>query len=562
MDAKERFHQDYLAELAALDEFLTRRGEDRRLPIPVDRQDPDVRRLLESVAYLSARTRKLSMDRLERAVERWCQGFFDDLVAPMPAMGLVQARPDGRLVERTHLPRGAELRLVAPDHAAAPFVTTRPLDLLPIVRWQGELKVSPESGIRILLHLECATAMSEFGVLSFYLDHLGDYRASLWFQEALRAHLLGITVRYDAEPGSPPQSPGEAPPADFYFGAPSGEADENDRTPTLGRIRSFFHCPEQDLFLHVAPPPPPRPVRRATLVLQMDGRWPLQAAIDYRQAFQLFVVPVANLYQGPAQPILCDGTRDEYPLFPPSASKESVLYSVLGVYQAGERGLEPLPPSLITGGNATYEVEAVGEDQTRWGHQLHLRIPDAFLKPRRITVQALWYDPWFLSHAHGTLKVRLQTRSLTGVALVLRGELKPHAASPLWGDALKLLHLLALRMKPRLEREDLVLLMDLLGASQDTSYRGLLDLIAEVEVREAADPTLGTLASRGQSGVRLVYKILLREVETENLGALRNFFLQLGMLLGAWLPDPVRLEVRTPDRQPLLLPGAGGEPSA
>src|ERR1700712_2124013 len=93
----QKLNELFLAELSALDAFAARREVEGGL-IP-GRDDPDVRRLIEAMAFFSARTRAAAAGAMQDAGQRIAAGTLDDLLAPAPAALMAQAVPDASLVE-------------------------------------------------------------------------------------------------------------------------------------------------------------------------------------------------------------------------------------------------------------------------------------------------------------------------------------------------------------------------------------------------------------------------------------------------------------------------------
>ena len=67
--------------------------------IPLDRDDPDVRRLTEAMAYFAARTHMAGIRNIADFRRRIFQQFFPYLLTPLPAMGLARARLTGQFTE-------------------------------------------------------------------------------------------------------------------------------------------------------------------------------------------------------------------------------------------------------------------------------------------------------------------------------------------------------------------------------------------------------------------------------------------------------------------------------
>lgn len=530
------FYEHFLGELKALDDFLLRRsGADQaqggianRRATLVDNQDPDVRRLMEAVAFFSARTRALTMESFQGTVHRLAQGFLDVMLAPQPARALIQARPSERLNAPVSLPRGTEVRIEAQDGTVGLFTSMRRVTLLPLTIDRAELRLRRGGGFRLALRLRSRIWVETLPEpLRIFLDYLGDYERSVALQHLLREHLEAASVFYEQEPEI--AEPGHA--CETRFG--SLPEDEEGQSP-LERVRAFFHAPQTELFVNVSLPPAPQPWRQAWLCLDLDEQWPGDLVLN-QDVFRLFVVPVENLRRGFAEPVLCDGTQDGYPIRAAEPGAAAALHSVLGVYQETEAGMEPIPPVQMASGRASYQIERSG-DPAHCHHRLLLELPEAFLAPRPIAVEALWYQPWFDAHAIGRLQISLQTRHVEGVRWELSGRVVPHRVSPLARNPFALLHVLALRSQPVLGRGELLRLMEILGAEQDSHHAGLGERIAALHVHEAP-------AESRDGGIKYVYQAVLRDVPDEERPRLYDFMTRLWMLLDAWSERPVELQL-------------------
>lgn len=516
------FYEHFLGELKALDDFLLRRAGAGA----AQAHDPDVRRLMEAVAFFSARTRALTLDSFQGTVHRLAQGHLDMMLAPQPARALIQAHPSERLTAPVTLPRGSEVRLEAPGGGVGLFTTTRRVTLLPLSIDRAELRLRRGGGFRLALRLRSRIWLESLPEpLRIFLDYLGDYERSAALQYLLREHLEATSVFFEQEPD--PVAPGEA--CEVRMGALP--EDEEAQSP-LDRIRAFFHAPRAELFVNVSLPAAPRPWRQAWLCFDLDERWPGDLALN-QDAFRLFVVPVENLRRAFAEPLLCDGTQDGYPIRAAEPGAGAVLHSVLGVYQETEAGMEPILPVQMASGRTSYQLERAG-DAANPQHRLLLTMPEAFLAPRPIAVEALWYQPWFDAQAIGRVQVALQTRHVEGVRWELAGRIVPHRISPLAQNPLALLHVLALRSQPVLGRGEILRLMEILGADQDSHHAGLGERIAALHVHEAPTESSG-------GGLKYVYQAVLRDVPGEERPRLFDFITRLWMLLDAWSERPVEL---------------------
>jgi len=523
------FYEDFLVELKAVDDFLAYRSGDATF---VRREDPDVRRLMESIAFFSARTRHAASDQLRRSMLQLARGHLDDFLSPQPSRALIQVVPSG-LVDAAVLPAGTRLRLTTSDNELGLFSTMVDVTLRPLQIDFAELQLRGGGGFRLVIRIRARRAVEEIAEpLAIHLSYLNDYQRSLHLQYRLSRHLPddGVSVFYDQAPD--PSRVG-APCGVSFGGAPRAHP-EPGAGGCIEQIRTFLHFPAKELVLQVALARARSPWRQAWLCLDLDDGWPRELVID-KAVFRLFVVPIENLVRDAAVPIKCDGTRAHYPIEPARGDARLTLHSVIGVFQDTAAGRDPIPPVHVASGDPSYDLDQVDDGSGAGAPRLVLRLPDAFHAPRLISVEARWHQPWFDSAAQVTT-VELQTRHLPGVELRLLGALTPHRPSALWRDPAAMLHVLSRRASRVLQRRDLISLMTLLGADHDSAYAGIDAEVLQIEAyEEPADRHRG-------GGIRVVYRIKLDEVDDDRLGLVAGYLRCIELLLDAWSANPVRLE--------------------
>jgi type VI secretion system protein ImpG len=599
---KDELYSEFLKDLGALDDFLdvSRQAppeteEDgvppvaflsasppnvnslRQQRIPLSRYDPDVRRLLEAVAFFSARTRRLAVTGLQKAVDRINAGNLDFLLRPMPAMTLVRvsAKAAGSLkYGLPELPMGTEVRITTPTKAVGYFTTTRPLKIWPLTATTevdpsgtGKPDMLPGGRFRLTVTVKSPAVNKTKDVvdrLSFHIDYRDDYARSRRLV-ALLEHGLRVTVQFDGEGPLHPCKASVGPPVTRASATSRGsthpaDAPELDELAhPLERVRSFFHLPAQNLFLNVILPTPPIPWQKATFFLEGEQNWPNDLVVSH-DTFQLFVVPVTNLRKAPASPIVCDGTKEAYPIrgSNPAAfgtgvdlkGEETRLHSVLGVYKLTARGLSPLQSALVAAGEWTYDLEVEGTDPDRLLHRLLVQCPSAFGKPETVSVEALWYQPQFDTIAAGQLTVDLQRMRIDGAAFALCESLRPHRPSRYFNDPLRLLHVLGLRTKKAIEKDDLMSLLEGLGLDAESKHAAVIGKVGSITAQEIPETRLRT------GGMAMIYDVAMLPWPAEEQGLVDDFRRQLQAVLQAWLPCGVTVRV-TPQTAQL----ASGDPS-
>lgn len=527
-------HDDFLNELGALEAFLARRREGERFVRP---EDPDVRRLLEALAFFSARTRASASAEVRASVQRLAHGLLDEFIQPQPARMMLDAQPSARLTEPACIPRGSRVRLETIDGELGHFSTMHDVTVRPFELDRAELQLRHGGGYRVLLRLRAYGPIPPSrDRLTLHIDHLGDYGLSRRLFERLRRHLVRVGVVY----GDPPAVYEPGSDCGVAFANPISSAEDmiGDGLGVVAKIREFFHFPRKRLHLDLELARSPHAWRQAWLCLDLDD-WPQDAAIG-RDMFRLFVVPVENAFAELAEPIKCDGTRSRYPLRPWRLEGEIAFHSLVEVQQELPTGMDPLLPGHLATGEESYELDYCGESAEP---SLRLCLPGAFLQPRNVLVRARWYQPGFDAFAVGRLTARLQDRRIEGVALRVLGGLTPPRTGTLWRESDALLHVLSRRSKRILSRDDIVQLMTTLGADSRSHHGDLASVMRHVEVYDEPANV------RGGGGVRHVYRVTLSNVEDAMRGLVDDYLYCAEALLDAWSNNPAQIIT--------LEPGAG-----
>ena len=524
MAGEERFDQTLLGELRALESFRLRYLHEQP-EAQLDRDDPDVQRLLEALCVTAVRTRQATQRNLWGTWRRLLGQHFDFVLRPLPATAMVQAVVTARMTEAAVLPRGTELRLTTQDGFSGVFSTLCDLRVVPMS--YDRCEVLPRSqGFRLVL-----TFVSRFprtdpvGLLRLLVHYLNDYRAALQVHFHLRRHFERAFVVYDSDAIDEGTA---GTPCTVTFGTTFDEPYEVDGQNPLERVRDFFHFPEQELLVNVQVPPPRRTWSRLALCIDLGPAWPAEPPI-HPKVFCPFAVPVKNLRRIDSQPITCDGTKDSYAVRYTHADPSFALQQAHGVFRLTERGLVPIPSAALGDAEYAHELEAppalAGGPP---GASLLLRVPPQVARPLQAVVSASWYQPEFADHATGPLRVALPDRSLLGLEWQVVGPVRRHMVSPLRDSADQLLRLLSLKMKAVLDREELLALLDMLGSVATGPYHGMPARLVDLALEVTPDATL-----RGTSLCH-VYHAQVLPWENAEAPLVWHFLTQVRALLDAW----------------------------
>ena len=108
--------------------------------------DPDVKRIIEALAFFNARTRIALNRSIDSCNRRLYQQFFSFLLTPLPAIAMMQAKPTGTLTEVMDLPAGTEFGLQPDKGGLVLFRTPRSLRILPMTLESVKQELSPTGG--------------------------------------------------------------------------------------------------------------------------------------------------------------------------------------------------------------------------------------------------------------------------------------------------------------------------------------------------------------------------------------------------------------------------------
>lgn len=265
--------------------------------------DPDVERLLEGVAFMTAGLRA----RIDQSGANLAHGLAE-LVLPhylrsLPATTIVEFAPNPRTLRvRQRIPAERPLLARAVDGTACRFRTCFPVDLWPVkvgeVRLDDSLPRSPRLEVQLDLFESGRVALADPQPLRFFIHHSDTAVATallLW----LTRHLSGVTVR---GPASEHRLPATA--VRVLSAAESAVVPWPDTAPLGYRsVLEFFALPEKFHFfelsgLHQVP----MGDARLSLHFEFDGPPPLPGALG-PSPLRLHCTPAINLFEAPGEPV-------------------------------------------------------------------------------------------------------------------------------------------------------------------------------------------------------------------------------------------------------------------
>lgn len=281
--------------------------------------DPDVERLLEGFAFLTARIRERMNDAVPELVESLSQLLLPHYVRTQPACSIVQFSPYPHAIRGRHtVRRGTEVAAKPMHGTACLFQTTTDVDLLPLSIEHAQLDDSSEATpeIRIAFRCQEANRRSVFegaGIRVFIQGPLAQSSVlHHWFCRSLTA------VTYRNQHGQTFELP-------LASVKPVGLDEDHTMLPWPKRaprgprlLQEYFTLPQKLLFLdflQLDRVPEALLAERFELCFRFQRPPRLQERLD-EQAFQLFCTPVVNLFSVGADPFQADVRVQEHLLRP------------------------------------------------------------------------------------------------------------------------------------------------------------------------------------------------------------------------------------------------------
>jgi len=294
--------------------------------------DPDVDRMLEGFAFLTARLREKIDDELPEVTQTLISLLWPNYLRPIPSMCIMRLDPvPGAIDERQVIEAGAMISSDS-DNAPCQYRTGADAEILPLKVTGARCDTSREASI-ITLDLTSLNdePLDSIGMekLRFYFGN-SDFSA-LYLNLWIHRYLGSARIEYGGEGLQPSVRVLEQ--SSIRRGGL--EADEalipfpNNTFPGYRLLQEYYAFPQKYYFVTITDlPPPPPEARTIRLVLEFTRPLPPDVRVD-ADSFQLHCVPAINLFEHDATPILLDGKRLSYLVGP--AGRDAGEYDVFQV---------------------------------------------------------------------------------------------------------------------------------------------------------------------------------------------------------------------------------------
>lgn len=525
-------YQNFLEELQDLVNFRQEYSLDNSVA-GIEGDDPDVKRIIEALAFFGARTKITALRSIDATNRRLYQQFFSFMLSPLPAMLMLQAIPNGHLTETLIVPAGTEFALEPKEGGLVMFRNTRTLRILPITIDAVKQELSDGNGVRLLLSFEANFALNEEpGVIKLHINYLNDFDLSHKAFFFLKNHLNNATVQFGVYDENQPNTP-----CGFGFNPPPDEISSDEFRHPLEIERSYFQFPQQELFLELDIPSSPRNWKQFTVIFELDKPWPRQLRLN-QSLFQLFVSPAFNNIKAMAQPIICDGTQERYTIRHSTPELGFSLQNVLGVYEVGLKGMLPFRPGILAGGNGSFEIEQGPRQESPANlYWLVPHFPAAFDTPRTLLVEALWQQPWYDQIIESQYTFRFYNKHNQGVQWASVGSIMPHAENRQLDNVTQFINLFTLMHITSFNIHQLKELLVALGSITTGIYRNVYNNLLNLRLDE--EPLGEKYAAQNKQ----IYYLQFKSDIAVGIEIIDPFVLHVERVLDLWISD-VMVEAR------------------
>lgn len=512
----ENLYQAYLEEMESLENFRAAHSTlYRDTPLEIV-EDPDTIRLLEALGFFSARSRLLGLKQIAQIHQILFRQYFSFLISPMPTMGLLRISPNLKSPEKTIIEEGTEFFAQTYDKKKATFQSLQPLHMSPIFLSGFNFFHRSRGGWTLELSFKAPHPQTEWlEEFSLYLNHMNSFFGSVQSYFGLCRSLESIHVYYDQNRISKK----EGASCDWSWGKTKGT--QKAFNHPLEKIRSFLHCPEQEMFIKIKVPPHGKKWEEISFVFELNHLWPKQLSLT-QNSLVPFVIPIANLKTSRGEPIDCDGTKESYPILYSNPIEQFTLHSILGVYEITPGGMNPLKPGVFDKKGRTYEVDFIEQ-------QIYLSLPNVFLKPSKVSIEAFWTQLWFSDYIDQEFTMKIAEKNISDLKVDLLRQLCSHEMSLAVSDPQFLLRILSLKNQNRLKLNEILFLMQGLKNIDQSYFEKVPPLIKDLSVKQDM--------GRSGGGPVIQYQFHLKEWDGRYWELIVLFFHAVNQFLNCWLAN-------------------------
>jgi len=280
--------------------------------------DPDVDRLLEGVAFLTALLRQKLDDEFPEIIHELVQLIWPHYLRPLPSTSIVAFNPKPTLKQPMVIPPGTQVASAPVEGVSCLFQTCYPVEVHPLRLLEASFveTAGQPPAIRLMLELKGAN-LADWQPQALRLYLAGDFPTAADLYLLLRRYLTRISISAAGSKSVLTLRPESLKPVGF--GQHEGVIPyPTNSFPGYRTIQEYFILPEKFLFLDLVGWDQWQDRGKG-------GRFEVRFELDQipfasprikTSDFVLFATPVINIFPYDADPIRLDHRRTEYRVRP------------------------------------------------------------------------------------------------------------------------------------------------------------------------------------------------------------------------------------------------------
>jgi type VI secretion system protein ImpG len=305
--------------------------------------DPDVERLLEGVAFMSALVRRGLDEGLPQLIQSLLQLLCPQALLPTPSYTMMRFQPARGFLEPVLLKAGAEVASVPVEGARVRFSTTDDLWILP-ASVQGISADRDQAGaLNITMVIKSPAPLGSWLPPKLPIYCHGEFAKASESRRILLSQAARVEVGTIS--GTKPLPPGSLGPGGLS--GPAGAPLSERLSHAMSLLQEYFTVPHKFLFLEI------QGIRERVNLADRELRL-VFVLKDFRgdapnlrvENFLLNVVPAVNVFRHQAIPVIVDHKRGDYLIRPQDSESGRIgVFRVAEVTSRGpDGGLRPYVP--------------------------------------------------------------------------------------------------------------------------------------------------------------------------------------------------------------------------
>ena len=316
-----KYYQDELAFLRELGREFAQ-AYPQLAPMLADRGgDPDVERLLEGVAFLTARIRQKLDDEIPEAIHAIAELLFPQIIRPLPSAAILEITPlPNVLREVFNVKAGSEFGSIEVDGTTCRFRSSNDCELVPwmIEDLRVEMLPGGRQQLRVEMRIPLGLPIADIAPKRLRLHFAGEVRTQLEMLMWLHEHTEELVIVETKATGGPERELKLGKRAMKMVGFDDEEAllpFPRTAFPGFRLLEEYYALPQKFAFIDIEgvgrAAELDKEISRFAIVFRFDAPMPWGSRLA-KDAIKLHCVPVVNIFETSAEPIRLSPQREEF----------------------------------------------------------------------------------------------------------------------------------------------------------------------------------------------------------------------------------------------------------